>query len=88
MPVRPGDLTFAHVQAFVDEVLTVDDDEIVAAMLWLFDRTKLVVEPSGAAALAAVRSGKVPVRGPTVAVLSGGNIDVARLSELALQRSL
>jgi threonine dehydratase len=83
MPVRPGDLTFAHVQAFVDEVLTVDDDEIVAAMLWLFDRTKLVVEPSGAAALAAVRSGKVPVTGPTVAVLSGGNVDLARLTELA-----
>ncbi|HEX2442461.1 MAG TPA: threonine/serine dehydratase [Vicinamibacterales bacterium] len=83
MPVRPGDLTFAHVQAFVDEVLTVDDAEIIDATLWLFDRIKLVVEPSGAAAFAAIRSGKVPVIGPTVAVLSGGNIDIARLSELA-----
>lgn len=83
MPVRPGDLTFAHVQAFVDEVLTVDDAEIIDATLWLVDRIKLVVEPSGAAAFAAIRSGKVPVIGPTVAVLSGGNIDIARLSELA-----
>jgi threonine dehydratase len=83
MPVRPGDLTFAHVQAFVDDLVTVDDSEIVAATLWLFDRAKVVVEPSGAAALAAVLSGKVPVAETTVAILSGGNIALEKIVELA-----
>ena len=49
LPVRPGDLTFHHVRRFVDEMVTVDDDPIAAAVLWLFRRAKLVVETSGAA---------------------------------------
>jgi threonine dehydratase len=85
MPVRPGDLTFAHVQAFVDDLVTVEDDEIVEATLWLFNRAKVVVEPSGAAALAAILSGKIKVTGPTVAILSGGNIALEKIAELALR---
>ena len=71
--VRPGDLTFAHVQALVDEVLTVDDGEIASAVKWLFDNAKLVAEPSGAASVAAVLRDK-PAREDVVAVLSGGNV--------------
>src|SRR5687767_2704326 len=47
MPVRPGDLTFAHVRTFVDVVLTVTDDEIVDSVSWMFANAKLVAEPSG-----------------------------------------
>jgi threonine dehydratase len=83
MPVRPGDLTFAHVQAFVDDLVTVDDAEIVEATLWLFNRAKVVVEPSGAAALAAILTGKIKATGPTVAILSGGNISLDKIAELA-----
>ena len=53
MPVRPGDLTFEHVKAFVDQVVTVDDERIARAALWLFHEAKQVVEPSGAATVAA-----------------------------------
>jgi threonine dehydratase len=72
LTLRPGDLTFAHVRAFVDEVATVDDDAMIAAVRWLFHEAHLVAEPSGAAAVAAaLRDG-----GPgAVAVVSGGNVD-------------
>jgi threonine dehydratase len=87
MPVRPGDLTFAHVQAFVDAVVTVEDAEIVAAVLWVFTHAKLVAEPSGAATVAAVLSGALDralgVEGPVVAIVSGGNMAVEKLAELA-----
>ena len=71
--VRPGDLTFAHVQAMVDEVLTVDDGEIASAVKWLFDNANVVAEPSGAASVAAVLRGK-QVGEDAVAVISGGNV--------------
>ncbi len=54
IPVRPGDLTLAHVRAFVDRVLTVDDARIADAVRWLFFEARQVVEPSGAASVAAV----------------------------------
>ncbi|MEX2272000.1 MAG: threonine/serine dehydratase [Vicinamibacterales bacterium] len=83
MPVRPGDLTFAHVQKWVDQVVTVDDAQIAEATLWLHDRGRLVVEPSGAATIAAVRAGAVnDIEGPIVAILSGGNVTLERLMEL------
>jgi threonine dehydratase len=86
MPVRPGDLTFAHVQAYVDAVITVDDDAIVEAVRWLFLDVKVVAEPSGAATVAAIRSGaldrSVPVKGPVVAIISGGNIGLEKLHAL------
>jgi threonine dehydratase len=87
MPVRPGDLTFAHVQKFADRLVTVDEDAIVAAVLWIFANARIVAEPSGAAAAAALLSGALdavlPVDGPVVAVVSGGNMDVDTLTELA-----
>ena len=83
LPVRPGDLTFAHVREFVDELVTVDDRAIVAAVHWLFRHGKLVVEASGAATLAAVMTGAVrDVAGPSVVVLSGGNIALDTLAQL------
>ncbi len=79
-PVRPGDLTFAHVREYVDDVVLVDDVAIRRAVLWCY-RQRLVVEPSGAATVAALQSGRVPlpVAGESCAVLSGGNLDPALL---------
>ena len=77
LPVRPGDLTFAHAHAFVDAVVTVSDDAIERAVAWLFRYAKLVVEPSGAASVAAalITSGSsLDLDASTVAVVSGGNI--------------
>lgn len=83
LPVRPGDLTFAHVRAHVDAVVTVDDDEIASTVGWLFREAKLVAEPSGAAALAALRSAPRDRRGGAcVAVISGGNVAAADLLAL------
>jgi threonine dehydratase len=74
--LRPGDLTFAHVSKLVDEVVTVTDDDLSAALLLLLERHKMLVEPAGAAAVAALLTGAVdPEATPVVAVLSGGNID-------------
>jgi threo-3-hydroxy-L-aspartate ammonia-lyase len=71
----PGELTWPVIRALVDEVVTVSDAEIVAAMRFCFERLKLVVEPSGACALAALLAGRVEVGGLRVGVvLSGGNI--------------
>jgi threonine dehydratase len=76
LPVRPGDLTFAHVRAFVDRLVTVDDDQIVAAVRWLFREMKVVVEPSGAVSVAAALTDEAALRaGDVVAVLSGGNVE-------------
>ena len=87
MPVRPGDLTFAHVQKFVDRVITVDDPDIAKAVLWIFANAKVVAEPSGAATTAAVLSGAldaaIKVSGPIVAVVSGGNMAPTRIAELS-----
>jgi threonine dehydratase len=86
LPLRPGDLTYEHVRRFVDETVTVSDDAIADAVLWLFRRGKLVVETSGAATLAAVMSGHqmgAAGGGPTVVVLSGGNMALESLAELA-----
>ena len=88
LAVRPGDLTFARIQACVDEILTVDDDAIVDAVGWIFDRARLVAEPSGAAAAAAIDRGTTSwsrdgasaaalIDGPAVAVVSGGNVETA-----------
>jgi threonine dehydratase len=73
---RPGDLTFAHVSKLVDEVVTVTDEDLSAALLVMLERHKMVVEPAGGAAVAALLTGAyVATDGPVVAVLSGGNID-------------
>lgn len=72
---KPGKLNFEIVQHAVDEVVTVDDDDIARAMLVLLERAKMVVEPAGAVGVAAILTGQVKPEGPTVVVLSGGNID-------------
>lgn len=79
----PGELTFEVIRARVDEVVTVSDAEIVAAMVFLFERLKVVVEPSGACALAALLAGHLPVAGMRVGVvLSGGNVGHDRFCRL------
>jgi threonine dehydratase len=79
----PGALTWEVVRALVDDVVTVSDAEIVTAMRLLFERVKVVAEPSGASALAALLGGRVTTRGGTVAVvISGGNVDATRFAAL------
>jgi threonine dehydratase len=77
-----SELTLAHVQAFVDDVVTVDDEQISQALLLLLERAKGVVEPAGAVAVAALLCGKVGGTGPAVAVVSGGNVDPLLLTKL------
>ena len=80
---EPGELTFDVNRRLVDEIVTVSDDEILNAMAFLFDRMKLVTEPSGAVGVAALLTGAVAAPGATVGVvLSGGNVGVARFAEL------
>jgi threonine dehydratase len=70
-----GELTLAHIRSLVDELVTVSDDEIARALLVVTERAKLVVEPAGAAGVAALLSGRGRIDFPAVVVLSGGNID-------------
>ncbi|MFP3465879.1 threonine ammonia-lyase [Leifsonia sp. SIMBA_070] len=72
---RPGALNFQIIRDAVDQVVTVSEDDIARAMVMLLERAKLVVEPAGAAGVAAILAGSVPADGTTVAILSGGNID-------------
>jgi threonine dehydratase len=80
---RPGDFTLPLVERFVDEVVTVSDDQVAEAMVMLLERWKLVVEGAGAVAVAALLHGRVrpPAEGEVCAVLSGGNVDASLLSE-------
>lgn len=78
----PGVLTFALMCRLLAGGVSVTDAEVQAAMAWAFRHLKLVIEPGGAVALAAVLAGKLPVRGRTTAVvISGGNADAATLVE-------
>jgi threonine dehydratase len=72
---RPGDVPFALVQDYVDEITTVSEDEISRAVLLLLERAKLVVEPAGAAAAAAVLARPDAFEPPVAVVISGGNVD-------------
>jgi threonine dehydratase len=88
MPVRPGDLTFQYVTTYVDRVVTVEDDLIARAALWLFSEAKQVVEPSGAASVAAVLwptpgSPLADTSKRVVAILSGGNVAASTLAGLS-----
>jgi threonine dehydratase len=77
----PGNLTWEVAERLVDEIVTVTDDEIVDAMRFVFERLKLVIEPSGAVGIAALRAGKIDA--PSVGiVISGGNVDAQRFAEL------
>ncbi|HZT67278.1 MAG TPA: threonine ammonia-lyase [Acidimicrobiales bacterium] len=77
-----SELTLAHVRAYVDDVVVVDEEEISRALLLLLERSKWVVEPAGAVGLAAVLAGRVAGRGPAAVVLSGGNVDPVLLTRL------
>jgi threo-3-hydroxy-L-aspartate ammonia-lyase len=84
---EPGELTFEVNRRRVDEIVTVTDEEIVEAMIFLFDRLKLVAEPSGAVGIAALLSKKLETSDAAVGVvLSGGNVGAARFAELAASR--
>ncbi|MFF7437698.1 threonine ammonia-lyase [Streptomyces sp. NPDC008122] len=80
---RPGDVPFALIQEYVDEVRTVSEDALSSALLLCLERAKLVVEPAGASPVAALLADPKSFEGPVVAVLSGGNVD-----PLLLQRIL
>lgn len=80
---RPGDLTFALCRQYVDEVVTVTEDEIASAILALMEEQKTVAEGAGAASVAACMFGRVPTGGrKTVCLVSGGNVDVTTLSRI------
>ncbi|WP_300640612.1 threonine ammonia-lyase [Nocardioides sp.] len=79
---RPGDLTFAAVRDHVDDVVTVSEDSLARAVLALAERAKLVSEPAGAAAVAAILDDPTRFPTPCVAVVSGGNIDPLLLGKV------
>jgi threo-3-hydroxy-L-aspartate ammonia-lyase len=79
---EPGELTFEVNRGLVDEIVTVTDDEILDAMAYLFDRLKLVVEPSGAVGIAALLTGRIATAGNVGVVISGGNVGAARFAAL------
>ena len=79
----PGDLTYQICKDYVDEIVTVNEDEIAAAILTLMEKQKMVSEGAGAVSLAAVLFDKLPVKGKkVVCVISGGNIDVNVLKRI------
>jgi len=80
---RPGDFTLPLVERFVDDVVTVSEDQAAQAMVLLLERSKVVVEGAGAVAVAALVQGLVeaPGEGDVCAVLSGGNVDASLLAE-------
>ena len=82
LAVEIGAIPFAHAEAYIDDVVVVPDDQLRAAMRFLLDRMKLIVEPSGAITVAALMSGAAKTRGSVVAVLSGGNIEYDGLRAL------
>ncbi len=80
---RPGDITFEMCQKYVDDIVTVTDDEIASAILTLMEKQKLVAEGAGALSVAAVMFDKLPVKNKiTTCIVSGGNIDVNILSRV------
>ena len=82
---HPGQLTFAHVQRYVDEMALVTDTEVKQAIRWLAERSKLVVEAGGAVCVAALLAGKVQPRGRTIALVSGGNIMPSLFAQYLLE---
>src|SRR4051812_31490071 len=82
---RPGELTLPLIRRWVDEVVTVPEDDVAEAMVLLMEKAKLVVEGAGAVGAAALLGGQVTAstRGTTVVVLSGGNVDAGLLASVA-----
>lgn len=79
---RPGDLTFELCMQYVDDIVTVSDDEVASAILAMMEKQKIVAEGAGALSVAAVMFNKVPLTDKTVCIVSGGNIDVNILSRV------
>ncbi|HET6151718.1 MAG TPA: threonine ammonia-lyase [Marmoricola sp.] len=79
---RPGDVPFAAIEQYVDEIVTVSEESISRALVLLLERAKMVVEPAGAVAVAALLDNPGAFGTPVVAVLSGGNVDPLLLSKL------
>lgn len=80
---RPGDITMQYINEYADDILTVSDDEIASTIIALIERDKQIVEPAGAAGLAAVLSNRFDFKGKrVVCVLSGGNIDVSFIHKI------
>ncbi len=80
---NPGDLTFSLIEQYVDDIVTVSEDEIATAVLALIEKQKLIAEGAGAVSVAAAMFGKLPIRDKNVVCLvSGGNIDVNILSRV------
>ena len=80
---HPGDITYQLVEQYVDEIVTVSEDEIAAAILALIEKQKVIAEGAGAVSVAAVLFHKLPVEGKkVVCIVSGGNIDVNILSRV------
>jgi threonine dehydratase len=83
---QPSELTFAHLQHVLDDLITVSENDIRDAVREIGLRAHLVSEPSGAVALAGYRTADTP-KGPTVTILSGGNVEAALLAEIFSERS-
>ncbi len=84
---RPGQLPFSIIKELVDDVVTVSEDALARALIFLLERAKMVVEPAGAVGVAALMEGKIENPGTTVVVLSGGNIDPMLMLKV-IQRGL
>ncbi|MDR3312172.1 MAG: pyridoxal-phosphate dependent enzyme, partial [Spirochaetaceae bacterium] len=84
---NPGELTCRYMLEYVDDMVTVSDDEIASTIIMLMERTKMVVEPAGAASLAAAIHGKIKFGKCNACILSGGNIDVGFISKI-IERGL
>jgi threonine dehydratase len=83
---RPGELTLELIRQWVDELVVVPEDDVAEAIVFLLERTKLVVEGAGAVGVAAILGGRVPLvgsDGAVVAILSGGNVDAGLLGDIA-----
>jgi threonine dehydratase len=82
---RPGEITLKLIEALVADMIVVDEDQVAEAMVFLMERSKLVVEGAGAVGVAALLAGRLPgpVDGTTVLVLSGGNVGAGMLAEVA-----
>ncbi len=82
-PLSLGSLNFEIIRQFVDDIITVSDDDVIAMMRFFLERTKTLVEPTGAVAAAALSKNKLSISGKTMcAVISGGNVDMRGLKAL------
>lgn len=84
---RPGQLPFSIIRELVDDVVTVSEDALARALIFLLERAKLVVEPAGAVGVAAIMEGKIENPGNTAVILSGGNVDPMLMLKV-IQRGL